>query len=80
MRIRSPPGDDEPPWVCDHRVRAAYGRGKLGDPSAADEPGVTGGQQFHIASRRDSTPKVRETVPDDRPRRTHALSGLNCPQ
>jgi len=55
MRIRSPPGDDEPPWVRDHRGRAAYGRGKLGDPSAADEPGVTGGQQFHIASRRDST-------------------------
>jgi hypothetical protein len=55
MRIRSPPGDDEPRSVRDHRAQAAPGYGKLGDPRAAGGPGVTGGQQLHIASRSDST-------------------------
>jgi hypothetical protein len=55
MRIRSLPGDDELPPVRDHRADVLPSRGKLGGHHAADAAGVTGDQQFHIASRSDST-------------------------
>jgi hypothetical protein len=55
MRIRSLPGDDELPRLRDHRAAVVPGRGNLGGRHAADAPGVSGDQRFHIASSSDST-------------------------